>query len=319
MLEEPLPVPGQGQLLLRTIYLSLDPYMRSRMNAVPSYAPYVEIGETMVGGTVSEVLESRVGSFTAGDIVLSHTGWQSHALGDGQGLRKLDAGVAPVSTALGVLGMPGLTAYVGLMDIGRPREGDTVVVSAASGAVGSLVGQMARLKGCRVVGVAGAEEKCRYVVNELGFDACVSHRDDHMPAKLAEACPEGIDVYYDNVGGEVFATAFELLNVGARVPVCGLIAHYNETAPPPGPNPMGKIMRGVLTKRLTLQGFIILDHQHRWADFHEDMAGWLRDGQIKYREDLVEGLENAPRAFQGLLEGRNFGKLIVKVGDDPTR
>lgn len=318
LVEDAVPIPGSGELLLRTIYLSLDPYMRSRMNAVKSYAPCVELGETMVGGAVSEVSSSNLEGFAAGDLVVGYTGWQTHALSDGKGLRKLDPAAAPVSTALGILGMPGHTAYVGLLDIGRPKSGETVVVSAASGAVGSAVGQIARIKECRVVGVAGAPEKCRYVVDELGFDACVSHHDDDLSDRLAGACPDGIDVYYDNVGGKVFATVFERLNVGARVPICGMISHYNDTAPPPGPDSLPKVMRGILTKRLTIQGFIIFDHQHRWQDFQQDMCAWIRDGRVKYREDFVDGLENAPAAFQGLLQGRNFGKLIVRVGDDPT-
>jgi NADPH-dependent curcumin reductase CurA len=272
----------------------------------------------MVGGAVSEVVDSNVETFSAGDLVFGYTGWQSHAISDGTGLRKLDPQAAPISTALGILGMPGHTAYVGLLDIRRPKPGETVLVSAASGAVGSAVGQIARIKNCRIVGVAGAAEKCRYVVDELGFDACVSHHDVDLPARLSEACPQGIDVYYDNVGGKVFAAAFALLNVAARIPVCGIIAHYNDTAPPPGPDSLPKIMRGVLTRRLTIQGFIIFDHQHRWKSFYDDMSGWVRDGRVKYREDFVEGLESAPGAFQGLLEGRNFGKLIVRVGDDPT-
>jgi len=316
--EGPVASPGPGELLLRTIYLSLDPYMRGRMNAVKSYSPCVEIGETMVGGTVSEVVSSDVAGFSAGDLVFAYTGWQSHALSNGEGLRKLDPEAAPISTALGILGMPGHTAYVGLLDIGRPQPGETVLVSAASGAVGSAVGQIARIHDCRVVGVAGAAQKCRYVVDELGFDACVSHHDADLPARLADACPQGIDVFYDNVGGKVFAAAFELLNVAARVPICGMIAHYNATSPPPGPDTLPNVMRSILTKRLTVQGFIIFDHQHRWKDFHDHMAAWIREGRVKYREDFVDGLENAPEAFRGLLEGRNFGKLIVRVGDDPT-
>lgn len=318
LVEEALPTPGPAELLLRTIYLSLDPYMRGRMNAVKSYSPFVEIGETMVGGAVSEVLSSDMERFAPGDLVFGYTGWQSHAISDGKGLRKLDSSAAPISTALGILGMPGHTAYVGLLDIGRPQPGETVLVSAASGAVGSAVGQIARMKECRVVGIAGAPEKCRYAVDELGLDACVSHYDENLPERLAEVCPDGIDVFYDNVGGKVFATAFGLLNVGARVPVCGMISHYNDTAPPAGPDTLAKVMRGILTNRLTIQGFIIFDHQHRWKDFHADMAAWIRDGRVKYREDFVHGLENAPTAFRGLLEGKNFGKLIVRVGDDPT-
>jgi NADPH-dependent curcumin reductase CurA len=318
LVEDAVPMPGAGELLLRTVYLSLDPYMRGRMNAVKSYAPYVEIGETMVGGAVSEVVSANADGFAPGDLVFGYTGWQTHTVSDEKGLRKLDSAAAPVSTALGILGMPGHTAYVGLLDIGRPRSGDTVLVSAASGAVGSAVGQIARIKECRVVGIAGAPEKCRYVVEELGFDACVSHHDEDLSERLAQACPDGIDVFYDNVGGRVFATAFEQLNVGARVPICGMIAQYNLTAPPPGPDSLPSVMRSILTKRLTIQGFIIFDHAHRWDAFQEDMSAWIRDGRIKYREDFVDGLENAPAAFRGLLEGRNFGKLIVRVGDDPS-
>ncbi|MDX2315519.1 MAG: NADP-dependent oxidoreductase [Gammaproteobacteria bacterium] len=318
LIEDAIRSPGAGELLLRTIYLSLDPYMRGRMNPVKSYSPFVEVGGTMVGGTVSEVMSSDVAGFAPGDLVFGYTGWQSHAIDNGKGLRKLDPEAAPISTALGILGMPGHTAYVGLLDIGRPKAGETVVVSAASGAVGSAVGQIARISECRIVGIAGAPQKCRYAVDELGFDACVSHLDPHLPARLAEACPEGIDVYYDNVGGKVLAAAFDLLNVAARVPICGMISHYNDTAPPPGPDSLPAFMRGILTRRLTIQGFIIFDHQHRWKNFHDDMAGWIRDGRVKYREDIVDGLENAPRAFQGLLKGSNFGKLIVRVGDDPT-
>ena len=318
LLEDELPSPGAGEMLLRTIYLSLDPYMRGRMNAAKSYAPSVEIGDTMVGGTVSEVIRSDVDGFATGDLVAGMTGWQSHAVSDGKGLRKLDAGAAPLSTALGILGMPGHTAYVGLLDIGRPKRAETVLVSAASGAVGSAAAQIARIEGCRVVGIAGAPEKCRYAVDELGLDACVSHRDADMAAHLSEVCPNGIDVFFDNVGGKVFAAGFELLNVHARVVVCGTIAHYNDTAPAPGPDALPGCLRGVLTRRLTIQGLIILDHAHRWRRFHEDMSEWIRTGRVKYREDFVDGLENAPRAFQGLLEGRNFGKLIVRVGDDPS-
>ena len=317
--EVPRARPGDGEMLLRTIYLSLDPYMRGRMNAGKSYAPAVEVGETMVGATVCEVAESRHERFSRGDIVLAYTGWQEWAVSDGQGVRKLDPSLAPVSTALGVLGMPGLTAYVGMLDIGRPEAGNTVVVSAASGAVGSVAGQIARLRGARVVGVAGAQEKCRYVIDELRFDGCVSHRDADLAARLAEACPEGVDVYYDNVGGKVLEAVLPLLNVGARVPVCGGIAHYNDPDPLPGPDRLPKFMRAVLTRRLTVQGFIILDHGHRMKAFLADMSRWLGDGAIKYREDRVEGLENAPQAFRGLLEGRNFGKMLVVVGADPTR
>jgi NADPH-dependent curcumin reductase CurA len=306
-------------MLCRTIYLSLDPYMRGRMNAGASYAKGVEIGAVMVGGTVSQVVESNLKSFAPGDFVLTANGWQEYGLSNGAGVRKLDPGQAPISTALGVLGMPGLTAYVGLLDIGQPKAAETVVVSAAAGAVGSIVGQIARLKGCRVVGVAGTEQKCDYVRRELGFDACVSHRREDLDTALREACPGGIDVYFENVGGRVFEAVLPLLNSFARVPVCGRIATYNLSELPAGPNQAPKLMALVLVRRLTLRGFIVSDHASREGDFLREMGDWLRSRQLKYREDIVAGLENAVTAFQGLFEGRNFGKLLVRVSDDPTR
>jgi NADPH-dependent curcumin reductase len=308
--ETPAPAPQAGQILLRTLYLSLDPYMRGRMSDAKSYARSVEIGEVMVGGTVGEVTQSANPDFRPGDIVLGAGGWQEYWLSDGAGLRRLDPAAAPVSTALGVLGMPGMTAYVGLLDIGEPKAGETVVVAAASGAVGSVVGQIARIQGCRAVGIAGGAAKCRYVVEELGFDACLDHRAPGLEAALAEACPRGIDVYYENVGGAVQQAVWPLLNDFARVPVCGLIAQYNDASPAPGPN-----LFSVLRKRLRIQGFIVWDRAHRQADFQRDMAAWLREGKVKYREDIVDGLDRAPEAFVGLLQGRNFGKLVVKLGE----
>ena len=316
--DDPVPAPGDGEMCLRTIYLSLDPYMRGRMNDVKSYVPPVQIGETMEGGAVSVVEESRHPKFAAGTIVFGHTGWQRYAISDGKGLRSVDPSIAPISTALGILGMPGLTGYVGLLDIGQPKERETVVVSAATGAVGSLVGQIAKLKGCRVVGVAGAAEKCRYAVDALGLDACVSHRDADLAGTLKDACPDGIDVYYENVGGKVLDAVLGLMNVHGRIPVCGGIAHYNDTAPPPGPNRLPGTMRIILTRRLTVRGFIIFDHHHRIPDFQRDVSGWLREGRIVYREDVVDGIDNAVEAFLGLLRGENFGKLIVRISDDPT-
>jgi NADPH-dependent curcumin reductase len=312
----PVPEPGDGEVLLRTLYLSLDPYMRGRMSAAKSYAKPVEIGEVMTGGTVSEVVRSRNERFAPGDIVFGMTGWQTHAVSDGAGLRKLDPALAPVSTALGVLGMPGMTAYTGLLNIGQPKPGETVVVAAAAGPVGSLVGQIAKMKGCRVVGVAGGAEKCRYLLDELGFDAALDHRAPALPERLQEACPKGIDVYFENVGGAVWDAVFPLLNDFARIPVCGLIAHYNATEPPPGPDRTPIIMRAVLTKRLTIRGFIVWDFASQTKDFLRDVGGWLRDGKIKYREDIVDGLENAPQAFIGLLKGKNFGKLVVRVAPE---
>ena len=317
--EASVPEPAAGEMLCRTIYLSLDPYMRGRMNPGPSYARGVAVGEVMVGRTVAEVAETRLAGFAAGDIVLCSNGWQEYALSDGTGVRKLDPAAAPISTALGVLGMPGLTAYVGLLDIAQAKAGETVVVSAASGAVGAVVGQIARIVGCRVVGVAGAPEKCAYVTRELGFDACVSHRSRALERELADACPSGVDVYFDNVGGTVFEAALPLLNEFARVPICGRISTYNDTEPPPGPNQVPRVLGLALVRRLTLRGFLVFDHADREADFLRDVGGWVRDGSIRYREDVVEGIENAPAAFLGLFSGANFGKLLVRVGDDPTR
>ena len=317
-----VPTPGDGEALLRTLYFSLDPYMRSRMNeAGAGYAPGVELGGVMPAGGVSEVVESRATGFRPGDIVNSFTGWQSHSIARAGGsMRKIDPASAPVSTAVGVLGMPGMTAYMGLLRIGQPKDGETVVVSAASGAVGAVVGQIARIKGCRVIGIAGAREKCEYVVDELGFDACVSHRDPDLPGKLGEACPDGIDVYFENVGGAVFQAVLPLLNPFARVPVCGLIAQYNMKPgePPSGPAAVTDLMRASLTKRLLIRGFIVYDFAEDADAFHSDMGEWVRSGRIRYREDVVDGIENAPRAFMGLLEGRNFGKLLVRVAPDPT-
>jgi NADPH-dependent curcumin reductase CurA len=312
-----VPAPGEGQVLLRTIWLSLDPYMRGRMSDGPSYATPVPIGGVMEGGTVSEVIASNNPGFAKGDIVLSRAGWQTHALSDGKGLAKIDPKLVPISTAVGVLGMPGMTAYTGLLDIGKPQPGETVVVAAASGAVGSAVGQIARIKGARAVGIAGGADKCRYVKDELGFDDCVDHRDPDLAAKLKAACPKGIDVYFENVGGEVFEAVFPLLNAFARIPVCGLIAQYNATEAQV-PKWAASMMRNVLTKRLTIRGFIVSDFAARHADFLRDMSGWVREGKVKHREFITEGLDSAPEAFMGLLKGANFGKQLVRVGPDPS-
>jgi NADPH-dependent curcumin reductase CurA len=312
-----VPVAGPGQLLLRTVYLSLDPYMRGRMSDAASYAASVAVGATMVGATVCRVQSSQHAGFAVGDWVLAYTGWQDYALSDGTDLTKLDSGLARPSYALGVLGMPGFTAYMGLLDIGAPKAGETVLVAAATGAVGSVVGQIAKLKGCRVVGIAGGADKCRSAVEELGFDACIDHHSPDLAALLAAACPKGIDVYFENVGGKVFDAVLPLLNTGARVPVCGLIAQYNATALPEGPDRSPLLMRTLLTKRIRMQGFIIFDdYGHRYPEFAKDMSQWLATGKIKFREDITDGLENAPQAFIGLLEGKNFGKLIVRVAND---
>jgi len=306
--ESPTPEPGEGEVLMRNVYLSLDPYMRGRMSAAKSYAKPAAIGQPMVGGTVGEIVRSRHPQYAAGDIVLGYGGWQDYALSNGAGLRKLDPAAAPVSTALGVLGMPGMTAYVGLLEIGQPKPGETVVVAAASGAVGSVVGQIAKIKGCRAVGIAGGADKCRFVVDQLGFDACVDHRAADFAGHLEAACPAGIDVYFENVGGVVQQTVWPLLNDFARIPVCGLIAQYDATVPLPGPD-----MFSVLRKRLLIRGFIVWDFAAKQADFLRDVGEWVRSGRLKYREDVVEGLEKAPAAFLGMLRGKNFGKTLVRI------
>jgi NADPH-dependent curcumin reductase CurA len=310
-----VPTPGDGEVLLRTIWLSLDPYMRGRMSDGPSYAAPVPINGVMEGEGVSEVIASNNPKFAKGDIVAIRSGWQSHALSDGKGLRKVDPKLGSISTAVGVLGMPGMTAYTGLLEIGKPKAGETVVVAAASGAVGSAVGQIARIKGARAVGIAGGKDKCDYVKNELGFDECVDHRDPNLAAKLKAACPNGIDVYFENVGGAVFEAVFPLLNPFARMPVCGLIAQYNDTQATV-PNWAAALMRNVLTKRLNIRGFIVSDFAAMHGDFLRDMSQWVREGKVKHREFITEGLENAPSAFMGLLKGANFGKQLVRVGPD---
>ncbi|KVP26952.1 hypothetical protein WJ85_33380 [Burkholderia ubonensis] len=312
-----VPTPGPGQVLLRTIWLSLDPYMRGRMSDAPSYAPPVALGDVMVGGTVSQVVASNLPAYRAGDLVVDMGGWQDYALSDGAGLFPLGRDFAHPSYALGVLGMPGFTAYHGLLKIGEPKAGETVVVAAASGAVGAVVGQIAKLKGCRVVGIAGGADKCAYVTGTLGFDACIDHRDADFARKLADACPGGIDVYFENVGGAVFDAVLPLLNIGARVPVCGLIAHYNDTALPAGPDRLPLLTSALLRKRVRMQGFIILDHfAEGYAAFLKDMGEWVAAGKVKVREDVVDGLAAAPETLIGLLAGKNFGKVVVRVGPD---
>ncbi|MBJ6764648.1 NADP-dependent oxidoreductase [Myxococcaceae bacterium JPH2] len=312
--ETAIPTPGEGEVLMRTLSLSLDPYMRNLMDEVgPGYAPPVQVGALMVGGTVNRIIKSRNPKFREGELVLGNAGWQDYAVSGGQDLLSLGEMARP-SLALGGLGMPGFTAYVGLLDIGQPKPGETVVVAAATGAVGSVVGQIAKLKGARVVGIVGGEDKRRFAVEELGFDVCLDRKDSRLAERLAEACPKGIDVYFENVGGAVFDAVLPLLNIGARVPVCGFISHYNEENLPSGPNRMPLLLATVLQKRIRMQGFIILDHYaDRFEAFRRDMGAWVDAGQVKLREDRVDGLENAPTAFIGLLEGRNFGKLVVDV------
>lgn len=310
--------PGPGQMLLRTIFLSLDPYMRGRMNAGKSYARPVEVGEVMEGRTVAQVVASNLPGYQVGEFVLAPSGWQEFALSTGEETRKVPAALRPISLALGVLGMPGLTAYTGLLNIGQPRAGETLVVAAASGAVGSVVGQIGRIQGCRVIGIAGGDEKCRYVKSDLGFDECLDHRKPDLAERLKAVCPKGIDVYFENVGGHVFDAVLPLLNDFARIPVCGLIAHYNAMELPAGPDRLPLLMQQILVKRLTFRGFIVWDFSSQLPQFLVDMSSWLRDGRVKYKEDITAGLENAPQELIDLLRGKNFGKKIIRVSEDPT-
>jgi hypothetical protein len=313
--ESPVPTPGEGQMLLRTVYLSLDPYMRGRMSDAPSYAKPVELGEVMVGATVAQVVESRLDGFAPGDWVLAYGGWQDYSLSDGRGVTPLGASPAQPSWALGILGMPGFTAWAGLKEIGRPQPGETIAVAAATGPVGATVGQIGRLLGCRVVGIAGGPEKCAYAVDTLGFDACVDHKADDLPDALAAACPDGIDVYFENVGGAVFDAVLPRLNPRARIPLCGLVSQYNATGLPAGPDRMNWLLGQLLRKRISVQGFIIFDDfGHLYPKFAQEMGEWVRRGQVKYREEIIDGLEAAPAAFVGLLRGENFGKRVIRVG-----
>ena len=309
----PVPALGEGEVLRRTLYLSLDPYMRGRMSSGPSYAASTGLGHVMGGGTVSLVIASYNPNYQEGDFVLGYDGWQEYGVSEGKELHKLEPHQAPLSYALGVLGMPGLTAYAALLEIGKPKPGETVVVSAAAGAVGSIVGQIAKIKGCRAVGMAGSEEKCRFVTETLGFDACINYKQGDLAAALKEACPNGIDIYYDNVAGPILEAVLGQINLHARIPLVGLISQYNATTPPPGPN-----LVSLLIKRSLIQGFLVSDYGHMQPQFLQEMGQWLRKGKVRYREDVVEGLENAPEAFLGLFSGQNTGKLLVRVSDDPT-
>ncbi len=313
--ETPIPALKDGELVLQTMFLSLDPYMRGRMSEGPSYAASTGLNDVMIGGTVSRVVASRNPKFKDGDRVLSFSGWQEYQVSNGAGLNKLDPRIPRPSYALGVLGMPGLTAYVGFLDLGQPKTGETLAVAAATGAVGSVVGQIAKIKGLRAVGIAGGKEKCDYAVKELGFDACIDHRDANMPKLLKEACPKGIDVYFENVGGAVWDAVVPLLNTHSRIPLCGLIAQYNATSLPPGPDRSSQLMGMFLVKQVKVQGFIISNYYNRLGAFLDDMTQWLQVGRIKYREDITRGLENAPQAFMGLFKGSNFGKLLVQMSE----
>jgi len=314
VVETAIPEPGEGEILNRTIYLSLDPYMRGRMSDRASYTTPAKLGEVMVGSTVSQVVKSNNPKFSAGDFVLGYGGWQDYAIAQAETLTKLDPNQVPISYALGITGMPGMTAYFALLDIGKPKAGETMVVSAASGAVGAVVGQIAKIKDCRAVGIVGSDEKCDYVVNELGFDACINRKTQDLNSALKAACPNGIDIYVDHTAGPILEAVLQNINLGARIPLVGLISQYNAETPPPGPNLMP-----LLVKRALIKGFLVGDYQQRHAEFMNDMSQWLQAGKLKYKEDIVQGLKNAPHAFIGLLKGENFGKLIVQVGDDPTK
>ncbi|WP_201525913.1 NADP-dependent oxidoreductase [Psychrobacter frigidicola] len=311
-----IPKPNNKQMLLRTVYLSLDPYMRGRMSDAPSYADPLQVGDVMLGGTVAQVVESNIDKFAVGDLVVSNSGWQDYSVSDGEGVLKLDKNMAHPSYGLGVLGMPGFTGYMGLTDIGKPQKGENLVVAAATGPVGATVGQVANNIGLRTVGIAGGAEKCAYAINELGFDACIDHTADDFAQQLKDTCPDGIDIYYENVGGKVFDAVLPLLNAHARIPVCGLVSQYNATELPDGKDRLSVLMGNILSKRLTIKGFIIFEeYGDHFPEFLKTMSKWVESGEVKTKEYKVDGLNQAPTAFIGMLEGHNFGKTVVKVAD----
>ena len=316
IVESEIPKVGEGHILVKTEYLSLDPYMRGRMNDVKSYAPSVEIGDVMVGESVGVVVESQSDKFKLGDYVCVHGGWQSYVAvhGDGPELFQADPDMAPLSTFIGTIGMPGRTAYFGLTRLGKPKEGETVVVSAASGAVGTVVGQMAKILGCRAVGVAGGEEKCSYVTDDLGFDACVDYKAGNLDEDLKNACPNGIDVYFENVGGEVTRAVAKLLNSGSRVPICGFISKYNSRDIMNEETPFDVF--GAMKPLPKHRFFVVTEWFDDWANATKELAGWIKEGKINYRETVTDGLENAPQALRDVLSGQNFGKQLVKVADE---
>ena len=309
--EVEVPEPAGGEIVVRNAYFSVDPYMRPRMNDVPSYVPPFVLGEPLTGGAVGRVVASRNPSFSDGDWVLHGLGWREWAVSDGSGVRAIDPSLAPVSTALGVLGMPGFTAYHGLFEIGSPEAGEIVFVSGAAGAVGSAAGQMAKIAGCRVVGSAGSREKLEWL-DELGFDASFDYRETSARSALSELAADGIDIYFDNVGGDQLEAAIGALRVHGRVVACGSVSRYNDREPAPGPRNMFM----VVTKRIRIQGYIISDHYAGFREFHERASEWVREGKLRYRETVVEGIERAPATFLGLLSGQNVGKMLVKVGPD---
>jgi NADPH-dependent curcumin reductase len=308
-----VPVPSAGQFLSRTIYLSLDPYYRNVMKNSQIYQDRLAPGDAMIGETVAQIVESRHPDFRVGEYIAVRNGWQQFALSNGQGVRKLDAAAAPLASALGVLGMPGLTGYAGTVVLGEPKPGETFVVSAATGPVGSTAGQVARLMGARVVGIAGSEEKCAYAMRELGFDACVNYKQGDLAAALKAACPNGINVYFDNVGGDTLAAVLRNLAMHARVVLCGMIEAYSMDKPPPGPS-----LGSVVGARATMKGLVVYDHMSRMPELERVVGGWIRSGQFHYREDISEGLASAPAAFCRLMRGENFGKALVRVAAETT-
>jgi NADPH-dependent curcumin reductase CurA len=315
LIETPVPQPRPGEIVVRVLYVSVDPYMRGRMNDVKSYAPPVQIGEVMGGGAVGKVVDSKNPQFAAGDFVEGLFGWQQYAVSNGKGVRKLDPALAPVSTALGILGMPGLTAYFGLLEIGKPRAGETVVVSGAAGAVGSIAGQIAKIKGCRVVGFAGSDEKIAWLRDDLGFDAAFNYKTTKdYSAELHELCPHGVDLYFDNVGGAITDAVFRLINVGARIVVCGQIAQYCAEKPETGP----RLLAHLVVKQARAEGFLVFQFASRYAEGLKQMTAWLKQGKLKFREQFVDGIENAPRAFIGMLHGENTGKQLVRVAPEQS-
>jgi NADPH-dependent curcumin reductase CurA len=312
IIEGPVPEPKMGEVLVRTLYLSVDPYMRGRMSDRKSYVPPYPLNEVITGGVIGEVIQSKASDLDEGDIVIGNLGWKTVQAVDSSRLRKIDRTVAPITTSLGILGMPGLTAYFGLLDIGQPKQGETVVVSGAAGAVGMTVGQIAKIKGCRVVGIAGSDRKIQYLLDELGFDAAINYKTTRDIRKaLADACPDGVDIYFDNVGGEISDAVMRLLNPHARIPICGQISLYNLEKADVGP----RIQPLLLVNKALMKGFIVSDYAARFDEGITQLAQWFKQGKLKYKENIVEGFENTIDAFLGLFKGENLGKQLVKVAE----
>ena len=309
IVESEIPTVKEGQLLVKTDWLSLDPYMRGRMNNVKSYAPSVEIGDVMVGGAVGTIVESRTPLFSVGEIIEGSFGWQSYAVLDGVGLRKVNPALGPIQSSIGILGMPGLTAYFGFLDVCEPKPGDTVVVSAASGAVGQVVGQIAKIMGCRVIGTSGTDEKVRFIVDELGFDLGINYKKENMGIWLDSACPDGIDIYFDNVGGFVTDEVIKRINTGARIAICGQVSQYNVTEPELGPRNLFHLTKS----QAKMEGFLIYSYEGRYEEGLYRLSNWIKEGKLKYKEDIVEGIRNAPQTFIGMLNGKNLGKTLIKL------